>query len=79
MFPNVSFLLQQVSPEVDKYGNLIHDNEETSQQQRPPTQQKPFVNPKAETTEEVFEKIKAMWHFGNRWLGNTYIAQTPKT
>ncbi|XP_052078009.1 uncharacterized protein LOC127715943 [Mytilus californianus] len=69
----------QVSPEVDEYGNLLPQSDNDSLEQKLPlTQQKPFMNPKAETTEEVFEKIKTMWQFGNRWLGNTYIAHSPK-
>ncbi|XP_063414442.1 uncharacterized protein LOC134696531 isoform X2 [Mytilus trossulus] len=69
----------QVSPEVDEHGNLLPQSDNDSvEQKRPPTQQKPFMKPQAETTEEVFEKIKSMWQFGNKWLGNTYIAHSPK-
>ncbi|CAG2254230.1 unnamed protein product [Mytilus edulis] len=69
----------QVSPEVDEHGNLLPQSDNDSlKQKRPSTQQKPFMKPQAETTEEVFEKIKSMWQFGNKWLGNTYIAHSPK-
>jgi hypothetical protein len=54
--------LQEVSPEVDEHGNLLPPSDNCDLK-RPPTQQKPFMNPKQETTEEVFEKIKSMWHF----------------
>lgn len=74
---HVLFVLQEVSPEVDEHGNLLPPSDNCDLK-RPPTQQKPFMNPKQETTEEVFEKIKSMWHFGNKWLGNTYISQAPK-
>lgn len=71
--------MQHVSPEVDVDGNPIPtDPDDTVEQKRPPTQQKPFVNPHTETTEEIFDKIKNMWHFGNKWLGNTYIAGSPR-
>jgi hypothetical protein len=42
---HVLFVLQEVSPEVDEHGNLLPPSDNCDLK-RPPTQQKPFMNPK---------------------------------
>lgn len=40
---------------------------------------KPFMDPRPDTPEDVWEKISGLWHLGFQWIGNTPLGTKPST